>query len=156
MEQKNNSCIEYSMLVKQCKCTKKEEEEEEEEEPCMDGDQHHMSPASGPSAGSFVPTSQVSAHCGKRGNGGAGRKKNSDPPSICQSMTGIIKNARQASSPSERARGEPRFTRGDKSTGCPAETRGSSQTDGFGIFKHHNCNMQLVRGTSAAQRVARQ
>lgn len=32
------------------------------EKPCMDGDQHHMSPASGLLAGNFAPMFQVSVH----------------------------------------------------------------------------------------------
>lgn len=57
----------------------------------MDGDQHHMSPASGLFAGSFVPMSQVSAHCGRE-------EESSSTPSICQS-TVSIKNAKHASNP---------------------------------------------------------
>lgn len=72
--------------------------------PCMDGDQHHMSPASGLFAGSFVLMSQVSAHCGRE------EEESSSAPNICQPTASII-NAKHTSNPSERVRDERSFTR---------------------------------------------
>lgn len=66
----------------------------------MGGDQHHMSPASGPFAGSFVPMSRASARCG-------GEEESGSAPNICQS-TVSIENAQHAS---ERVRDEPGFAR---------------------------------------------